>query len=144
MPADFEKWSDAFDADAAGRSGPLAAIVRESNGNIPAFVIDRLARRIEQTRYKNTGRPKSWRDKTGSTPAQAAAARGYAIFHDALKHGAQPQAADAKAVNGNPQFAKVSKERREKIYRNGVTPINHVTRAIGTYVENAASLFVGF
>ena len=95
-------------------------------------------------RSKNTGRPKARRNPDGTTPAQAAAAKGYATFHDKLASGVNAVIADANAVSGNPLFAKVAKERRELIYRNGVTEINNVTRAKGTYVKNAAALFLGF
>jgi len=105
---------------------------------------ERVASVLAPLRSKNTGKPKAKRNPDGTTEAQAATATGYTRFHECLAGGDASNIADAKAVNENPLFARVAKERRELIYRNGDSVINNITRANGTYQENARSLFLGF
>jgi hypothetical protein len=103
-----------------------------------------LTAALAPLRPKNTGRPKAKRDADGTTDMQKATAKGYARFHEHLAGGDASHIADAKAVNGDPLFAKVSKERREKIYRNESGVTNNITHRNGTYRENARSFFPGF
>ncbi|WOH59458.1 hypothetical protein [Bradyrhizobium sp. BWC-3-1] len=128
MRSEFDKWNDAFKADAAGRTGPLVAAIRESTGVIPPYAIERLAYRLELTPIrKKSGRKETPRDGCGATPYIAKLCDMYERYYDLIGANVPANQAEAEAR----RIYVVSDEQWLKLIRNGNTRAVAVLRKRG-------------
>lgn len=129
MRSAFDIWSEAFDADAAGRPGPLAALTRESKGVLPAFAVDRLAHRIEETPMRaKPGRKLAPRNADGATPREAQLCASYETYHALIESGAPDKAAAAEARRS----CAMSDDKFLELIRGGNSRVTPILRKRGT------------
>ncbi|MBR0717861.1 hypothetical protein [Bradyrhizobium liaoningense] len=129
MFSDFDRWDEALDADAKGRPGKLAAIVREFNGIIPSYALERFVYRIEQTPIrKKPGRKLQPRDAHGATPRDAQLCASYETYHDLIDSGTSDKEAEAEARRS----CKMSDEQFLELIRGGNSRVTPILRKRGT------------
>ncbi|UGX89854.1 hypothetical protein G6321_00002680 (plasmid) [Bradyrhizobium barranii subsp. barranii] len=118
-----------MEVDAAGRPGPLAAMVREFNGVIPSYAVERFAYRIEQTPMRQKpGRKPASRDQYGATPRDAQLYASYETYHDLIESGASAKDAEIEAR----RCCKMSKEQFLELIRGGNSRVTPILRLRGT------------
>jgi hypothetical protein len=130
----LDRWAEAFEADAAGRSELLKTVIRESE--LPPIVKERLEHRIDQTPMRKLGRKLAPRDAYDATPRIAQLCTSYETYHRLIESGASDREAETEAR----RLCEMSDEKFLELIRGGNSRVNPILRKKGTLRSRKSSV----